>query len=238
MRKCIIIIAAALMAVNTASAQSQEKGFWADFSLSSGSLILEKPSESGTFTMQHTDYAADVVLGWRANSHLAIGAGATASCVIKSGAYSVPLFLRLRYDILDRTVSPYLSADLGWSFAPGSISSGDVVKVADESFYTLDCRYVEYNNPDKYYRKGLVASLSLGVAVKIERGDRIYLGVTGGTCQVAHGVTVRDSEGVITNYATAVKGPNGISTVLVPTAKKGFMDRFRPEIRFRIGYEF
>lgn len=237
MRKLFITIAVALLAISFASAQSQRTGFWADFSLSTGSLILENTSKQGTFSMQQTDYAADVVFGWRANSHLAIGAGATASCVVKSGAYSIPLFIRLHYDILDKTVSPYLNLDLGWSLAARSLVSEDLVKVADEPFYTLDCRYVEYNNPDRYYRNGFMTALSLGVAVKIERGDRLYLGVTAGTCQVTHGVTVRDSEGVVTNYSTAVKGPDHISTVLVPTYS-GFLERFRPEIRFRIGYEF
>ena len=219
----------------TLSAQSRGAGLWTDISLSSGNLLLDSPLGDGSKTLQQTDYAADAVLGWRVNSHLAIGAGVTASCIIKSGAYSFPLYMRLRYDILDRAVSPYLNLDLGWSLAARSVLSEEVVRVADEPFHTLDCRYVEYSNPDMYYRKGLVAALTAGVSVRIERGNRLYFGVTAGVCQVSHGVDVRGADGTVTNYATAVKGPD-IRTVLVPT-HESFRERLRPEIRFRIGFE-
>ena len=46
---------------------------------------------------------------------------------------------------------------------------------------------------------------------------------------------VRGADGTVTNYATAVKGPD-IRTVLVPTYES-FRERLRPEIRFRIGFE-
>ena len=80
-----------------------------------------------------------------------------------------------------------------------------------------------------------MAALTAGVSVRIERGNRLYFGVTAGVCQVSHGVDVRGSDGTVTNYATAVKGPD-IRTVLVPTYES-FRERFRQEIRFRIGFQ-
>lgn len=236
MRKTAILLAVMLPLWGvTLSAQSRGAGLWADISLSSGNLFLESSLGNGSRTMQQTDYAADAVLGWRLGSRLAIGAGATASCVIKSGACSFPQYLRLRYDILDRAVSPYLNLDMGWSLAARSVLGEDAVQVADEPFYTLDRRYVEFSNPDMYYRKGLMAALTAGVSVRIERGNRLYFGVTAGACQVSHGVEVRNADGSTTNYATPVKGPE-IRTVLVPT-HEGFWQKVRPEIRFRIGFE-
>ena len=71
------------------------------------------------------------------------------------------------------------------------------------------------------------------------KGLREVLGIPpeeiAGVCQVPHGVDVRGADGTVTNYATAVKGPD-IRTVLVPT-HESFRERLRPEIRFRIGFE-
>lgn len=229
MRKTAILLAVMLPMCSVAiSAQSRGAGLWADISLSAGNLLLAGPLGDNSLTMQQTDYAADAVLGWRFGSRLAVGAGATASCVIKSGAYSFPLFLRLRYDILDRTVSPYLNLDLGWSLATRKeLVMGEGV-VANVPLYMQNEQLnVKYSHPEMYYRKGLIAALTAGVSIRIERGNRIYFGVTAGACQLSRGVDIidkyTDNDDVV-GYAT------------VPIHKE-FWKRIRPEIRFKIGFE-
>lgn len=228
MRKTAILLAVMLPMCSIAiSAQSRGAGLWADISLSSGNLLLASPLGENSLTMQQTDYAADAVLGWRFGSRLAVGAGATASCVIKSGAFSFPLFLRLRYDILDRTVSPYLNLDLGWSLATRKeLATKDVMvtyvplNIQSEQFYV-------YSNPEMYYRKGLIAALTAGVSIRIERGNRIYFGVTAGACQLSRGVDIKDKN---------TDNGGGVRYATVPIHEE-FWKRMRPEIRFKIGFE-
>lgn len=229
MRKTAILLAVMLPMCSVAiSAQSRGAGLWADISLSSGNLLLASPLGDNSLTMQQTDYAADAVLGWRFGSRLAVGAGATASCVIKSGAYSFPLFLRLRYDILDRTVSPYLNLDLGWSLATRKeLVTGERV-VANVPLYMQNEQLnVNYSHPEMYYRKGLIAALTAGVSIRIERGNRIYFGVTAGACQLSRGVDIIDKN---------TNNDNVVGYAAVPIHEE-FWKRMRPEIRFKIGFE-
>lgn len=234
MRSIIFVIPVILIGI-AASAQERHDGFWMDLALSTGEVMNIEPIYEHTYK-GHTDYAAEVTLGYRVSDHFAIGAGAMGSRMIKSDAWSFPVQLKVRYDILDRLFSPYLAAELGWSFRGGpSVAASDVLKGTDEPFLNGEMTYVDNPNLAAPYRKGGRATLSAGVAVRAEKGSRIYFGVTAGVCGVTHGVSVDMGDGTTVNYSEMVLGPSGY-TVLVRGAnpKCGVL---KPELRFTIGFE-
>lgn len=227
-------LAAALIGL-AATAQGPRKGFWMDLALSTGEIMNIEPVYERAYKA-HTDYAAEVTLGYRVSDHFAIGAGTMVSRMIKSDTWSFPVQLKVRYDILDHLFSPYLAAELGWSFRGGpSMPASDVLKAADEPFRNGETTYIDNLNLVVPFRKGLRATLSAGVAVRAEKGSRVYLGVTAGMCGVTHGVNVDMGDGTTMNYSEMVPGPNGY-TVLVRGAspKCGVL---KPELRFTIGFE-
>lgn len=234
MRSIIFVIPSILMGF-VASAQERHDGFWMDLALSTGKVMNIEPIYECTYK-GHTDYAAEVTLGYRVSDHFAIGAGTMVSRMIKSDAWSFPVQLEVRYDILNRLFSPYLAVELGWSFRGGpSVPASDVLKAADEPFRNGETTYIDNLNLAVPFRKGLRATLSAGVAVRAEKGSRVYLGVTAGVCGVTHGVNVDMGDGTIVNYSEMVPGPNGY-TVLVRGANPK-CGELKPELRFTIGFE-
>lgn len=234
MRSIILVIPAILMGF-VASAQERHDGFWMDLALSTGEVMNIEPIYERTYR-SHTDYAAEVTLGYRVSDHIAIGAGTMVSRMIKSDAWSFPVQLKVRYDILDRLFSPYLAAELGWSFSGDPfVAVSDVLKVADEPFRNGETTYIDNLNLAAPFRKGLRAALSAGVAVRAEKGSRVYLGATAGVCGVTHGVNVDMGDGATVSYSRAVLGPSGY-TVLV-RGKDPKCGALKPELRFTIGFE-
>ena len=234
MRRIVITLAAALIGL-AASAQAPRKGFWMDLALSTGEVMNVEPVYERAYK-GHTDYAAEVTLGYRVSDRFAIGAGTIASRMIKSDAWSFPVQLKVRYDILDRLFSPYLAAELGWSFNGGPVmSASNVLKAADEPFWNGETTYIDNPNLIAPFRKGLRAALSAGVAVRAEKGSRVYLGVTAGVCGISHAVSVDMGDGTTASYSEVVTGPGG-GTVLVRGSNPK-CGRLKPELRFTIGFE-
>lgn len=175
MKKTLLILL--LLVSVAASAQSigatcdnpslRGSGFWMDVTLSSGNLFLETAEIGRPGAREQIDYAADLAFGWRAGRHFAAGAATSAVTGLKSGTFSLPIYLRLRYDILDTFVSPYLNLDIGWSFAVS-----------------------RYSN---YCRNGLFASATIGASFRIEEGHRLYLGVKAGECQISRDSNIRNA---------------------------------------------
>ena len=108
----------------------------------------------------NTSYGIDMAAGYRFCPQFVLAAGfgghaysnSTATCggtvVRKVETTSVPVFIRLRSDILDKKVSPYVQLDLGYSFvflysrdAAFKINYNDQVfihRVKEMGFATLD----------------------------------------------------------------------------------------------------
>ncbi len=227
-------LAAALIGL-AATAQGPHRGFWMDLALSTGEIMNVEPVYERAYK-GHTDYAAEATLGYRVSDRFAIGAGTIASRMIKSDAWSFPVQMKVRYDILDRLFSPYLAAELGWSFSGGSsVVAADVLKVADEPFGNDETTYIGNPNLAAPFRKGLMAALSAGVAVRAEKGSRVYLGVTAGVCGISHAVNVDMGDGTTASYSEVVTGTGG-TTVLVRGANPK-CGTLKPELRFTIGFE-
>ena len=95
----------------------------------------------------NTSYGIDMTGGYRFCPQFVIAAGfgghayTSATATISGGELrnnqttSVPVFLRLRSDILDRKVSPYVQLDLGYSFVfLYSRDAADKIKFNDQVF--------------------------------------------------------------------------------------------------------
>ena len=147
-----------LTSVTNASEKPEyfQKGAFFSVDLSAGNTFNERIN---------TSYGIDMTAGYRFCPQFVLAAGfgghafTNATATVSGGELrnnqttSVPVFLRLRSDILDRKVSPYVQIDLGYSFvflysrdAADKIKYNDQIfihKVKDMGFASLDL-YEEY----------------------------------------------------------------------------------------------
>lgn len=130
----------------TAFAQSDghfTKGFYLGVDASAGAVANDRLSKQS----RNLTYGIDMAAGYRFRPQLVVAAGfgghaSTSLTANVSGgplrtAYttSVPVFLRLRSDFLDRKVSPYAQLDLGYSFVSlYSRDAGQKIKYNDKVF--------------------------------------------------------------------------------------------------------
>lgn len=130
----------------TAFAQSDghfKRGFYLGVDASAGAVANDRLSKQS----RNLTYGIDMAAGYRFRPQLVVAAGfgghaSTSLTANVSGgplrtAYttSVPVFLRLRSDFLDRKVSPYAQLDLGYSFVSlYSRDAGQKIKYNDKVF--------------------------------------------------------------------------------------------------------
>ena len=213
MRKSYLIVTSILFLLLSTSAFAQEytKGTWFDVSLGTGDYMgLSQP---------HTMYAADVAVGYRFNPHLALGAGTGVNLGVKTDAWNIPAFVRLRYDMLDSFASPFVSVDLGYAFTnmvyffDGQDKPVKGVvhlnKIANPAMYSELRRYM----------LGLYDNVTIGCSFKVEGGHRVWIGVSGSWN--------------MTGYRKDVMGKNG--TVELVEYQRD-LDCFSGMLR--IGYDF
>ena len=131
-----------------------------------GAFFSVELSAGNTFNERiNTSYGIDMAAGYRFCPQFVLAAGfggyayTVATATVSGGELrnnqttSVPVFIRLRSDILDRKVSPYVQLDLGYSFvflysrdAADKIKNNDQVfihRVKEMGFDSLDL-YEEY----------------------------------------------------------------------------------------------
>ena len=139
-----VLLGAALSV--TAFAQSDghfSKGFYLGVDASAGTVLNDRVS----MPSRNTTYGIDMAAGYRFRPQLVVAAGfgghayTSLAATVSGGplrtAYttSVPVFLRLRSDFLDRKVSPYAQLDLGYSFVfLYSRDAGQKIKYNDKVF--------------------------------------------------------------------------------------------------------
>lgn len=136
MRKCFGIIASVLLAAAAVSAvfaipagaqkpsgKHFRRGGFAGVEISAGMTPCPSSSRnscaqsgSGVPGSLMPDYAFGMFGGWRFGALFALAAGLEGSNSVVTGTTALPVFLRLRSDILDRKVSPMIQIDLGYAF--------------------------------------------------------------------------------------------------------------------------
>ena len=147
-RICAVLLGTALSLTAFAQSDGQSgshfpKGFYVGVDASGGAVMNDRIGTSS----RNLTYGLDMTAGYRFRPQLAVAAGfgghaytgltATVSGgpVRTSYTTSVPVFLRLRSDFLDRKVSPYAQLDLGYSFVfLYSRDAGQKIRYNDKVF--------------------------------------------------------------------------------------------------------
>lgn len=102
----IILSAACSAAAQTNKYQYFSKGAYCDVEASFG---LETAEMSA-------DYSLKMSAGYRVAPQLAVAIGIGGMNTLRDGVTSAPVFIKFRSDLLDRKVSPYMAAEVGYTF--------------------------------------------------------------------------------------------------------------------------
>jgi hypothetical protein len=149
-----------LTSVTNASEKPEyfQKGAFFSVDLSAGNTFNERIN---------TSYGIDMTAGYRFCPQFVLAAGfggysyKNATATVSGGELrnnqttSVPIFLRLRSDILDRKVSPYVQLDLGYSFVfLYSRDAADKIKYNDQVFIhrVKEMGFDSLNLYEEYFR--------------------------------------------------------------------------------------
>ena len=200
-------------------------------------------------------YGTDVAIGYRFSPHLAvaIGTGAhsfsnkTLTCDDtvrrKVENTSVPVYLRLRSDFLDREVTPYMQMDLGYSFME-MYTREDMgrVRYSDQAFSNGRHEYIEFNDSYiQYGMAGLFAALDLGISLHVIGRCRMNIGLSAGVHQAFLGTSYQTAEGEILDFGRIdyLDDGTGESQAMVRTAGTADLrDSLEPSLRVKMGFTF
>lgn len=163
MKKIFVLFLLSALSMGTLFAQDKEKGFWFDVSLQTGDDMMY-----GKDNGSHITYGLDAAFGYRFNPHIAIGAGTGFQYKIKQHGAGFPVYATVRWDFIDRFVSPYFSLDLG-----GVLPTMKFQKDNEGILHVS-------HNPFNECPFGLLAKGNLGISFRVENGSRIYLGCESG----------------------------------------------------------
>ena len=200
-------------------------------------------------------YGTDLAIGYRFMPQLAValGTGAhsfsnkTLTCDDtvrrKVENTSVPVYLRLRSDFLDREVTPYMQMDLGYSFME-MYTREDMgrVRYSDQAFSNGRHEYIEFNDSYiQYGMAGLFAALDFGLSLHVIGRCRMNIGLSAGVHQAFLGTSYQTAEGEILNFGRIdyLDDGTGESQAMVRTAGNADLwDSLEPSLRVKMGFTF
>ena len=200
-------------------------------------------------------YGTDLAIGYRFMPLLAValGTGAhsfsnkTLTCDDtvrrKVENTSVPVYLRLRSDFLDREVTPYMQMDLGYSFME-MYTREDMgrVRYSDQAFSNGRHEYIEFNDSYiQYGMAGLFAALDFGVSLHVIGRCRMNIGLSAGVHQAFLGTSYQTAEGEILDFGRIdyLDDGTGESQAMVRTAGTADLrDSLEPSLKVKIGFTF
>ena len=203
----------------------------------------------------NSSYGTDLSFGYRfiPQCALAIGVGAhsysnkTLTCdnTVRRKVENtcVPVFIRLRSDILDREVSPYIQMDLGYSFME-MYTREDLgrVRYSEERFTNGRYEYIEMNDSYiQYGMAGLFAALDFGVSLHVIGRCRMNIGLSAGVHQAFLGTSFQTTEGDVLNFGRVdyLSVGTGESPLMVRTiGTANFWDSLEPSLRVKMGFTF
>ena len=146
-----------------------QKGAFFSVDLSAGNTFNERVN---------TSYGIDMAAGYRFCPQFVLAAGfggysyKNATATVSGGELrnnqttSVPVFLRLRSDILDRKISPYVQLDLGYSFVfLYSRDAADKIRYNDQVFIhkVKEMGFASLDLYEQYFRGQYVGQTSQAV---------------------------------------------------------------------------
>ena len=203
----------------------------------------------------NSSYGTHLAIGYRflPQCALAVGVGAhsysnkTLTCddIVRRKVENtcVPVFIRLRSDILDREVSPYIQMDLGYSFME-MYTREDLgrVRYSEERFTNGRCEYIEMNDSYiQYGNAGWFSSLDLGISLHVIGRCRMNIGLSAGVHQAFLGTSFQTAEGEILNFGRIdyLDDGSGEPQAMVRTAGTADLrDSLEPSLKVKIGFTF
>ena len=203
----------------------------------------------------NSSYGTDLSFGYRFMPHLAValGAGAhsfsnkTLTCddTVRRKVENtcVPVFIRLRSDILDREVSPYIQMDLGYSFME-MYTREDMgrVRYSDQAFTNGRHEYIEFNDSYiQYGMAGLFAALDFGLSLHVVGRCRMNIGLSAGVHQAFLGTSFQTAEGDVLNFGRIDylgDGTSESSAIVRTVGSADFRDSLEPSLRVKMGFTF
>ena len=203
---------------------------------------------------RNSSTGTDVAIGYRFAPRfaIAIGTGAhgysnkTWTCgdtvPRKVENTCVPIFFRVRSDLLDKEVSPYLQMDLGYSFMDMYTREAlGRVHYAQDTFTNGRYEYIEMNDSYiQYGMKGCFASLDLGVSLYIIGRSRMNLGLCGGIHQAFLGTSFQADNGEILHFGREdyLVDEEGEAILVRTVGSPDFKQAIEPFLRIRISFTF
>ena len=212
--------------------------------LNSRTIERERNSSTGT----------DVAIGYRFKPQLAVALGTGAhgysnrtwtcgdTVPRKVENTCVPIFIRVRSDLQDREVTPYLQMDLGYSFMDMyTRESLGRIKVADDRFTNGRYEYIEMSDSYiQYGMSGWFTSLDLGVSLHVIGSLRMNLGLCAGVHQAFLGTSFQTTDGEVLNFGRQeyLISDDGTLELVRTAGSPGFKDSLEPFTRVKISFTF
>lgn len=248
---CLMLLAIAVHA----SSGSKEYGYYhrgvfISVDLATGMAFNERTAGRE----RNSSNGADFAVGYRFSPHLAVALGSGAhgysnrtwtcgnTVPRKVENTCVPIFVRLRSDMLDREVSPYLQMDFGYSFM--EMFTRDAlgrIHYAPERFTNGRNQYIDMDDSYiQYGMKGCFASLDFGVSLYIIGRSRMNIGLCGGMHQVFLGTSFQTEEGYILNFGMEdyLTSEDGNHVQVRTLGSPAFNETLEPFLRVKISFSF
>ena len=200
-------------------------------------------------------YGTDLAIGYRFMPQLAValGAGAhsfsnkTLTCDDtvrrKVENTSVPVYLRVRSDFLDREVTPYVQIDLGYSFME-MYTREDMgrVRFSDRAFSNGRHEYIEFDDSYiQYGMAGIFAALDFGLSLHVVGRCRMNIGISAGVHQAFLGTSFQTADGEVLNFGRIDyldDGSGEFHTMVRTAGTADFWDSLEPSLKVKMGFTF
>ena len=248
----MLILSSAVFATDkSAGSEYFRRGVYVSMDFAPGTALNDKRGNNEA----NSCYGTDLAIGYRFMPQLAValGTGAhsfsnkTLTCDDtvrrKVENTSVPVYLRLRSDFLDREVTPYLQMDLGYSFME-MYTREDVgrVRYSDQAFSNGRHEYIEFNDSYiQYGMAGLFAALDFGLSLHVVGRCRMNIGLSAGVHQAFLGTSYQTAEGEVLNFGRVdyLSGGTSDSPAMVRTVgTAGLWDSLEPSLKVKMGFSF
>ena len=247
----MIMSVTALAANNNCIPEYFRRGLYVSVDFAPGTVFNGRRGNNES----NSSYGTDITIGYRflPQFALALGTGShsysnkTLTCgdTVRRKVENtcVPVFVRLRSDLFDREVSPYVQMDLGYSFMEVyTREDSGRVKYSDDRFTNGRYEYVEIN--DSYIQYGLAgifAALDFGLSLHVVGRCRMNIGISAGVHQAFLGTSFQTADGEVLNFGRVdyLDDVSGEFHTMVRTAGiADLWDSLEPSLKVKMGFTF
>ena len=245
---CLMLSAIAVHAsTGTIEYDCYPKGVFISVDFALGVVLNERAVDRD----RNSSSGTDVSIGYRFAPQFAIAVGSGAhgysnwtwtcgdTVPRKVENTCVPVFIRVRSDLSDKEVTPYLQMDLGYSFM-GMYTRESLgrVKYALDNFTNGRSEYIEVNDSYiQYGSKGFFGAVDLGVALHVIGPLRLNIGLSVGIHQAFLGTAYLSSEGESLNFGRVECLPSNGEQVRI-VGDPPMKDSLEPFIKVKMGFSF